>query len=81
MTSSACLSELPATARLLVAQRVRWSEALAVFEREYLRESLAQYKGSKSRVASLMGVHRNTLSRTVKKYGLEQWTQRRIPAA
>lgn len=72
MTSDTGLREtLPTTARRLVAERVPFQKALEIIEREYLYGSLVIFKGNQSRSAKSMGMHRNTLSRMLKRYGIE----------
>ncbi len=44
---------------------VSYTEALRQFKRRYLLEVLAQHKGNQCKAAEELGMHRNTLSRTL----------------
>ena len=59
----------------LVAQMhssgVRYEEAVREFKRQYLREVLIAHRGNQCKAAEELGMHRNTLSRTMAELGLE----------
>ncbi len=44
---------------------INYEEALRQFKRRYILEVLAQHKGNQCRAAEELGMHRNTLSRTL----------------
>ncbi len=44
---------------------VSYSEAVRQFKRRYILEVLAQHKGNQCKAAEALGMHRNTLSRTL----------------
>ena len=44
---------------------VSYAEALRQFKRRYLLEVLAHHKGNQCKAAEELGMHRNTLSRTL----------------
>ena len=44
---------------------VSYTEALRKFKRRYLLEVLAHHKGNQCKAAEELGMHRNTLSRTL----------------
>ena len=44
---------------------VSYSEAVRQFKRRYIFEVLAQHKGNQCKAAEELGMHRNTLSRTL----------------
>ena len=44
---------------------VSYSEAVRQFKRRYILEVLAQHKGNQCKAAEELGMHRNTLSRTL----------------
>lgn len=52
------------------SEGVDMATALRMFEREVLREQMCIARGSQSRAADLIGVHRNTLSYKMKALGL-----------
>lgn len=58
----------------LVAQMhstgIRYEEAVREFKRQYLREVLAANRGNQCKAAEELGIHRNTLSRTMAELGL-----------
>ena len=44
---------------------VTYTDALRQFKRRYILEVLAQHKGNQCKAAEELGMHRNTLSRTL----------------
>ncbi len=44
---------------------IPYSEAVREFKRRYILEVLAQHKGNQCKAAEELGMHRNTLSRTL----------------
>ena len=44
---------------------VSYSEAVRQFKRRYILQVLAQHKGNQCKAAEELGMHRNTLSRTL----------------
>lgn len=46
--------------------------AIARFERQHLAEALARHSGNVSRTAEALGIHRTTLQRLMRRYGLER---------
>ena len=59
----------------LVAQMhsagVSYGDALRQFKRRYILEVLAQHKGNQCKAAEELGMHRNTLSRTLAELDLD----------
>ncbi len=49
---------------------VRYEEAVREFKKQYLREVLLANRGNQCRAAEELGMHRNTLSRTMAELGL-----------
>ena len=47
----------------LVDRGILYDEALAEFEKRFIRKILDAYRGNQSRAAEALGIHRNTLSR------------------
>ena len=44
---------------------ISYTEAVRQFKRHYILEVLAQHKGNQCKAADELGMHRNTLSRTL----------------
>ena len=57
--------------RELVSKRIFWHEARDEFEKLFIRRVLKDCGGNVSRAAQRMGVHRNTLSKKIRQYGIE----------
>ena len=49
---------------------IRYEDAVREFKKQYLREVLLAHKGNQCKAADEMGIHRNTLSRTMAELGL-----------
>jgi DNA-binding NtrC family response regulator len=47
-----------------------YEDALREFKRQYLREVLLAHRGNQCKAAEELGMHRNTLSRTMAELGL-----------
>ena len=50
---------------------LRYEEAVREFKKQYLREVLVANRGNQCRAAEELGMHRNTLSRTMSELGLD----------
>ncbi len=50
---------------------VSYAEAVRQFKRRYILEVLAQHKGNQCKAAEELGMHRNTLSRTLSELDLD----------
>ncbi len=61
----------------MVERGIRFDEAVAEFEKKFIRRSLDRSNGNQSRAAIAMGIHRNTLSRKMGIYKLDQRPRRR----
>jgi DNA-binding NtrC family response regulator len=51
---------------------VSYADAIKQFKRRYLLEVLAQHKGNQCKAAVALGMHRNTLSRTLAELELDR---------
>ena len=49
---------------------IRYEDAVREFKRQYLREVLVANRGNQCKAAEELGMHRNTLSRTMAELGL-----------
>ncbi len=56
----------------MVAKGIYWSEAVSQFEKLFILRVLKETNGKLSRAAETMGVHRNTLSKKIREYGIEK---------
>jgi DNA-binding NtrC family response regulator len=54
----------------MVERGILLEEAVHEFERKFIKYALDQSGGNRSRAASLLGIHRNTLSRKLGEYKL-----------
>ena len=56
----------------MVDRGILFDEAVNEFEKRFIRRALDRSNGNQSRAARLLGIHRNTLSRKIELYKLEQ---------
>ena len=64
--------QLDALINQLVDRGVLYDEALAEFEKRFIRKVLDTFRGNQSRAAEALGIHRNTLSRKLDLYRLDR---------
>jgi DNA-binding NtrC family response regulator len=50
---------------------ISYEDAVHEFKRQYLREVLVAHRGNQCKAAEELGIHRNTLSRTMAELGLD----------
>lgn len=50
---------------------ISYEDAVHEFKRQYLREVLVAHRGNQCKAAEELGMHRNTLSRTMAELGLD----------
>ena len=50
---------------------VAYAEAVREFKKRYIHEVLARHRGNQCKAAEELGMHRNTLSRTLSELGLD----------
>ena len=62
--------ELDSLVTQMHSSGIRYEEAVREFKKQYLREVLVAHKGNQCKAAEEMGMHRNTLSRTMAELGL-----------
>jgi Fis family transcriptional regulator len=63
--------ELEILVKQMHSTHIPYEEAVRAFKRQYLREILLAHRGNQCKAAAEMGIHRNTLSRTMAELGLE----------
>jgi Fis family transcriptional regulator, factor for inversion stimulation protein len=56
----------------MLTSGVRYDEAQREFEKRFIAQALVQAEGNLGRAATLLGMHRNTLSRKVAEYRLKR---------
>lgn len=59
----------------LVERGILLEEAVTEFEKRFIRRVLDRANGNQSRAARVLGIHRNTLSRKVGEYKLDNRTR------
>ena len=64
--------QLDALVVQMVDRGILFDEAINEFEKRFIRRALDRSNGNQSRAARLLGIHRNTLSRKIGLYKLEQ---------
>ena len=69
--------QLDALVVQMVERGILFDEAMAEFEKKFIKRSLDRNKGNQSRAAIAMGIHRNTLSRKMGIYKLDPRVRRR----
>jgi len=62
---------------LMVERGILFPEAVTEFEKKFIKRVLERMNGNQSRAAKALGIHRNTLSRKIDLYKLEQRPRRR----
>jgi len=63
--------ELDSLVTQMHSSGVGYEEAVREFKKQYLREVLVAHRGNQCKAADELGMHRNTLSRTMAELGLE----------
>ena len=63
--------ELESLVTQMHSSGIRYEEAVREFKRQYLREVLISHRGNQCKAADELGMHRNTLSRTMADLGLD----------
>lgn len=63
--------ELDALITLMHAAGVSYAESVKQFKKRYILEVLAHHKGNQCKAAKELGMHRNTLSRTLAELDLD----------
>ncbi|HXE76360.1 MAG TPA: helix-turn-helix domain-containing protein [Candidatus Xenobia bacterium] len=61
----------------LVDRGIVFGDAVAEFEKRFIKRVLEAQRGNQSKAARVLGIHRNTLSRKIFEYKLETNHRRR----
>jgi len=62
---------------LMVERGIQFDEAINEFEKKFIKRVLDRSRGNQSRAARMLGIHRNTLSRKIIIYKLDNRQHRR----
>ncbi len=62
--------ELDSLVTQMHSSGIRYEDAVREFKKQYLREVLVANRGNQCKAADELGIHRNTLSRTMAELGL-----------
>jgi len=63
--------ELDSLVTQMHSSGIPYESAVREFKKQYLREVLVAHRGNQCKAADELGMHRNTLSRTMAELGLE----------
>lgn len=55
----------------MVDRGILFDEAVGEFEKKFIKRALERTNGNQSRAATMLGIHRNTLSRKMTEYRLD----------
>jgi DNA-binding protein Fis len=61
----------------MVERGILFDEAVEEFEKRFIKRVLERTSGNQSRAAVVLGIHRNTLSRKIDEYKLDDRNHRR----
>ena len=68
--------QLEALIGQMVDRGILFEEAISEFEKKFIKRVLDRSNGNQSRAARVLGIHRNTLSRKIVLYKLENRPRR-----
>jgi DNA-binding NtrC family response regulator len=69
--------QLEALVGQMVERGIQFDEAINEFEKKFIKRVLDRSRGNQSRAARFLGIHRNTLSRKIDLYKLDNRHRRR----
>ena len=69
--------QLIALVNLMVEEGVRYQDAVAEFEKRFIKCVLENNSGNQTKAAEALGIHRNTLSRKLEELRLDERPKRR----
>jgi Fis family transcriptional regulator, factor for inversion stimulation protein len=69
--------QLESLVAMMVERGILLEEAVTEFEKKFIKRVLESSKGNRCRAAKILGIHRNTLSRKIGEYHLNQNGRRR----
>jgi DNA-binding NtrC family response regulator len=65
----------------MVEHGLTYDDAIAEFEKRFIKRVLEKSKGNRSKAASALGIHRNTLSRKIEGLDLDHRPKRKKRAS
>jgi DNA-binding protein Fis len=68
--------QLEALVGQMVERGILFQEAVGEFEKRFIKRVLDRANGNQSRAAKVLGIHRNTLSRKIEGYNLDNRPRR-----
>jgi len=68
--------QLVALVNLMIERGVQYQDAVAEFEKRFIKRMLENSGGNQTKAAESLGMHRNTLSRKLEELGLDDRPQR-----
>jgi transcriptional regulator with PAS, ATPase and Fis domain len=69
--------QLEALVKQMIDHGILFTDAVAEFEKRFIKRMLDENKGNHSKTAKALGIHRNTLSRKVEILELDHQPKRR----
>lgn len=69
--------QLESLVKEMIEHGILYTEAVAEFEKKFIKRMLEKNNGNHSKAAVALGIHRNTLSRKVEDLGLDHRPKRR----
>lgn len=69
--------QLEALVKQMIDHGIRYTDALAEFEKRFIKLMLDKNNDNHSKTATALGIHRNTLSRKVEELELDHQPKRR----
>lgn len=69
--------QLEALIAQMIDRGILFEEAVSEFEKRFIKTILDSSNGNQSKAARILGIHRNTLSRKIDSYKLDQKPRRR----
>jgi DNA-binding protein Fis len=69
--------QLEALVGQMVDRGILFEEAVSEFEKRFIRRVLDRSNGNQSRAAQVLGIHRNTLSRKIGSYKIDNHSRRK----
>ena len=73
--------QLESLVNQMIEHNILYSDAVAEFEKRFIKRMLEKHNGNHSKTAEALGIHRNTLSRKVEYLNLDHRGHQRRRAA